>query len=391
MGFLSGAVTFLRFRVAGPAPRLFDQEHLDRLADLAAGRQRIAAADGVEVGWTAGGHVLDTDFALDKNVVNDSLHFELCVESDKLPADKLKAYTAVELAALAKNNPSGFASARQKREAKEIARERLEEEAKDGRYRKRKCVPVMWDRTTNEVLFGATSLTQVDRLCSLFEQTFAAKLECVTAGRLAADIDNRTGPDADLTPSVFVPGVSTGDVCWIAGDGDHSFLGNEFMLWLWYWLDVQSDTLTLGDKSEATVMIARSLTLECPRGQTGADAFAHEGPARLPEARRAIQSGKLPRKCGLTVVRHDQQYEFTLHAETLAVGAAKLPPPPEDVTDTRAKLDARVDAVRSLVETLDQLYSCFLSRRLGREWADELRGMQGWLSRKERAASGEAA
>ena len=393
MGFLSGAVTFLRFRVAGPAPRLFDQEHLDRLADLAAGRQRIAAADGVEVGWTAGGHVLDTDFTLDKNVVNDSLHFELCVESDKLPADKLKAYTAVELAALAKNNPSGFASARQKREAKEIARERLEEEAKDGRYRKRKCVPVMWDRTTGEVLFGATSLTQVDRLCSLFEQTFGVGLKCITAGRLAVYIADTEAGVAALDSaglSAFVPGASSTDVAWVPGSGI-DFLGNEFLLWLWYHTDVESDTLALADGSEATVMIARSLTLECPRGQTGADAFSHEGPARLPEARRAIQSGKLPRKCGLTVVRHDQQYEFTLHAETLAVGAAKLPPPPEDVTDTRAKLDARVDAVRSLVETLDQLYSCFLSRRLGREWADELRGMQGWLSRKERAASGEAA
>jgi hypothetical protein len=45
-----------------------------------------------------------------------------------------------------------------------------------------------------------------------------------------------------------------------------------------------------------------------------------------------------------------------------------------------------VDAVRSLVETLDQLYSCFLSRRLGREWADDLGGMQGWLARRERVA-----
>ena len=383
MGFLSGAVTFLRFRVAGPAPRLFDQEHLDRLADLAAGRQRIAAADGVEVGWTAGGHVLDTDFALDKNVVNDSLHFELCVESDKLPADKLKAYTAVELAALAKNNPSGFASARQKREAKEVARERLEEEAKDGRYRKRKCVPVMWDRTTGEVLFGATSLTQVDRLCSLFEQTFGVGL----SGRKACEVADLGGWSQemdDLQPSAFVPGTTPADVCWIADESSRDWLGNEFMLWLWYWLDVQSDTLTLGDKSEATVMIARSLTLECPRGQTGADAFAHEGPARLPEARRAIQSGKLPRKCGLTVVRHDQQYEFTLHAETLAVGAAKLPAQ-EDATG-RAIVEGRVGQVRHLIETIDGLYSCFLSRRLGREWADDLGGMQGWLARKERVA-----
>jgi hypothetical protein len=442
MGFLSGAVTFLRFRVSGPAPRLFDADHLDKLADRAAGRQRIAAADGVEVGWTAGGHVLDTDFTLDKNVVNDSLHFELCVESDKLPADKLKAYTAVELAALAKNNPSGFASARQKREAKEVARERLEEEAKDGRYRKRKCVPVMWDRTTGEVLFGATSLTQVDRLCSLFEQTFGVGLGAITADALAArfandpatehdecencgpefdrqEIEqeettvatgekrtvvytfcrechaldpemgstvNSVNPIDDAKPSAFIPGTSTADVAWIPHEDNFDWLGNEFMLWLWYCLDANSDTLTLPDGSEATVMIARSLTLECPRGQTGADAFAHEGPARLPEARRAIQSGKLPRKCGLTVVRHDQQYEFTLHAETLAVGAAKMPAPPEDATDSRAKLDARVDAVRSLVETLDGLYSCFLSRRLGREWADDLGGMQGWLARKERVA-----
>jgi hypothetical protein len=85
------------------------------------------------------------------------------------------------------------------------------------------------------------------------------------------------------------------------------------------------------------------------------------------------------------VVRHDQQYELTLSAETLAVGGAKLPPPDDDVTDARAVLESRVDRVRWLVETLDGLFACFLARRLGREWADDLAGMQGWLSRKERA------
>ncbi len=384
MGFLSGRVTFLRFRVNGPAPRLFDQDHLDKLADRAAGRQRVATADGVEVGWTAGDHVLDTDFRLDKNVVNDALHFELAVESDKLPADWLKAYYEIELKALAANNPSGRPAARQKREAKEAARARLEEEAKDGRYRKRTCVPVLWDRETNDVLFGATSLTQVDRLCSLFEQTFGAKLEAAAAGSLACDFADGSHEFDTARPFAFLPGASTADVVWIADESNRDFLGNEFLLWLWYWTDVMSDTLTLADDTTATVMIARSLTLECPRGQTGADAFAHEVPARLPEARRAIQSGKLPRKCGLTVVRQGYQYEFTLHAETLAVGAAKLPPPPDDVTDARAVLDERVGEVRELVATLDLLYGAFLSRRLGREWADDLAGMQAWLLRTDR-------
>ena len=390
MGFFNGRVTFLRFQVDGSAPRLFDAEHLDRLADRAAGRQRIAAADGVETGWTAGDHVLDTDFQLDKNVINDTLHFELRVDVDKLPGDLLRAYTAVELKGLTKNNPSGFPSARQKREAKEAARDRLEEEAKDGRYKKRKCFPVLWDRLSNEVLFGATSLTQVDRLCSLFEQTFQAKLECVTAGRRAyhlSGLHGHTRQVDDSAPSAFVLGTTPADVAWIADESSRDFLGNEYLLWLWYQTDVVSDTITLADNSEATVMIARSLTLECPRGQTGHETISHEGPTRLPEARRAIQSGKLPRKCGLTVVRHDQQYELALHAETLAVGSAKLPPMPEEVTDARAKLDERATQIRSLVETLDLLYDAFGKRRFGKEWEQDLPAIQHWLKREERKAA----
>ena len=40
-------------------------------------------------------------------------------------------------------------------------------EGKDGRFKKRKTVPVLWDRLTNEILFGATSIAQVDRLNEL--------------------------------------------------------------------------------------------------------------------------------------------------------------------------------------------------------------------------------
>lgn len=390
MGFFNGRASFLRFRVDGQAPRLFDDEHLDRLKDREAGRQRIASADGVEVGWTAGDHILDTDFDFAKNIINDCLHFELRVDVDKLPSDLLRAYTAVELKALTKDNPSGFPSARQKREAKENARDRLEAEAKDGRYRKRKCIPVLWDRLSNEVLFGATSLTQVDRLCSLFEQTFGLNLECVTAGRrayLLAELHERTRVVDDSSPSAFVPGTTPEDVAWIADESSRDFLGNEFLMWLWYHLDNESDGVTLADGSEVVVMMARTLTLECPRAQTGHETISHEGPTRLPEARRAIQSGKLPRKAGLTLVRHDQQYELSIQAETLAVSGAKLPPPPEDVTDARAKLDTRADQLRGLVETLDLLYDAFGQRRFGKDWAGDLTGMQKWLKREERRAA----
>lgn len=390
MGFFTGRVSFLRFKVAGPNPRHFTDEHLSRLESHAAGRQRLPSADGVEVGWTAGDHVLDTEFGLAKNIISDALHFELRIDTDRLPSDLLRAYYAVELKALAAENPSGMPSARQKRDAKESARDRLEAEAKDGRFKRRKLVPILWDAKSNELLFGATALTNVERLASLFQVTFGQTLEAITAGRQAyrlAELHQRTRTVDDSSPSAFVPGITPSDVAWIADETSRDFLGNEFLLWLWFQTENESDTLTLADDSEAAVMPARTLTLECPRGQTGHETISHEGPTRLPEARRAIQSGKLPRKAGLTVVRHDQQYEFTLHAETLAVGSGKMPNLPDDVKDARARLDERADQIRAFVETLDLIYDAFTRQRFGPGWKETLPKMQRWLAREERRAA----
>lgn len=393
MPFLTGTVSFLRFAVDGGKPDLFGDEQLDALRQFAAGRSRLASADGVEVGWAASKHVLDTDFSLEKNIVNDALCFDLRVDTDKLPADMLKAYYEIELKALAANNPSGLPSAKQRREAKESARDRLEDEAKDGRFKKRKCVPVMWDRRSNELLFGATSVAHAGRLVSLFEQTFGRKLMALTSGvcsrvkapdAFARHAAEKVGYATAPTLSPFVAGVTPEEIAWIPDSESRDFLGNEFLLWLWFNSDGESDTVKLADGSEVTFMLTRRIDVACPRGQTGVDAFKHEGPAKLPEALRAIRAGKLPRRCGLTVVRHDRQHEITLLGEWLGVGTGRLPKPDENVTDARAKLEARVDAVRDLVETLDLLYAAFCRVRLTSAWAETLARMQRWLSLGER-------
>src|SRR5215467_8828365 len=113
MGFFSGRVTCARFRVAGKSPRSFGPEQLQRLSSHAIGKARVASADGVEAGWIAGDHVLDTRFDLAKNVVNDTLHFALRVDQQKIPGDLLRAYTQVEIEAAASTNPSGLPSKRQ--------------------------------------------------------------------------------------------------------------------------------------------------------------------------------------------------------------------------------------------------------------------------------------
>ncbi len=385
MGFFAGRISFLRFRVKGPSPRLFGPEHLERLDANAIGKQKVVAADGIEVGWIAGDHILDRSFSLEKNIVNDTLHFCLRVDVNKLPADLLRAYLQEELTALAERNPSGRPSLRQRREAKASAIQRLEDEAKDGRFLRRKSFPVLWDAPSNELLVGTTSAAALDRLHPLFEQTFGQSFEPLGAGRLAfqlAETRGQTRNVDDARPSPFVPGQSPTEMAWLPDEGSRDFLGNEYLLWLWFQLDLEGDTIALSDKSEVALMLSRTLVLECPRGTHGRETITSDAPTRLPEARKAIQAGRLPRKIGLMLVRHDQQYELTLQAETLAISGARLPAP--ESADERARLEERVSQVRDLLETLDLLYDAFCQRRTSENWTRELSRMQHWLQGEER-------
>jgi hypothetical protein len=380
MGFFSGRVSCMRFRVGGKAPRAFGQEFLESLAANAIGKQRIAAGDGSQAGWIAADHILDTSFDPAKNVVSDALHVAMRVDEQKMPADLLRAYYQVELQALTAANPSGHASSKQKRQARAYAKDRLESEAKDGRYLRRKAIPVLWDAPSNELLVGTTAVTALDRLVTLFHHTFERKFELLGSGRQAfalAELTNQARNVDDATPTVFVPGGQVREVAWMPDENNRDFLGNEFLLWLWHYLERESDTIKLADNSEVALMISRTLQLECPRGQSGRETISSDGPSRLPEAHRAIQSGKLPRKMGLTLVRHEAQYELTLQAETLAVGAAKLPAP--EAEDDRARREERVAQVRHLLETLDLVYAAFIKHRLGDPWTKEANKIKKWL------------
>ena len=381
MGFFAGRVTCMRFRVSGKAPRAFGPEFLEQLAENAIGKQRVASGDGSQAGWTAGDHILDTSFDLAKNVVNDALHVAMRVDEQKIPGDLLRAYYQVELQALTAGIPRGHPSAKQKRQAREYAKDRLENEAKDGRYLRRKAIPILWDAPSNELLVGTTSVTALDRLITLFHHTFDRKFDLLGAGRQAftqAEVTNQTRYVDDARPTVFVQDAQTSAVAWMPDENNRDFLGNEFLLWLWFFLENESDTVKLSDDSEVALMISRTLLLECPRGQFGKESISSDGPSKLPEAHRALQAGRLPRKMGLTLVRQDSQYELTLQAETLAIGAAKLPP--AEAEDDRARVDERVNQLRHLLETLDLLYASFLQHRLGEAWTREAAKIKKWLN-----------
>lgn len=387
MGFLAGSVSFSRFRVVGGSPKRLDDNLMEKFRAHAVGKQRVMRSDREEVGWIGGRHLLDREFDAEKNVILECLHFGLRIDSNKVPPDILRAYVQMELDALRKHadGAKGAAFAKLKKAAVQAAKDRAEQEVKEGRYRSQKQFPILWDTRTDVLYFGSTSAAAIERLQSLFRDTFEKRLEPITAGAAAYEFAEKSGIERrveSMRPARFVPhpdGNGHTEVFWSTKDpSSRDYLGNEFALWLWYTLGEESENVTLSDSTEAAVVIVKQLALECPWAQFGRAVMSAEGPARLAESRVAAGTGKLPRKLGMIATRQGSQYEFVLTPESLAVSGAILPPVSEEA-EGRERLEERVEQVRHLGETLELLYHAFLSRRLSSEWSADLERMAAWL------------
>jgi hypothetical protein len=381
MGLLSGPITLESFRISGSKPRQFGTEHIKILERFAIDRVETASLDDAAVGFLAGGHLFDHAFGLEKNVIGDALHAALRIDTNQIPAAVRKAWLQMETAALAADNPSGRPTKAQRQEAREAVQARCEEEARSGKFKRMQQFPVLWDARHGLLHFGGTSPTASDYCADLFFRAFDLDLERLTVGKRAQEwaAEAKRGKALnDLGPAVLHPDHAPSEIAWCNNEaGNFDFLGNEFLLWLWWHWETQSETIALPDGSEVTGMLARTLALECPRGDSGKETITAEAPASLPEAAQAIRSGKLPRKAGMTLVRQGDQYELVLQAEKFAVSGAKIRT--EEKAEGQGILEDRLESLRGLDETLNLLLAAFFERRIGKQWSGELEAICRWL------------
>jgi hypothetical protein len=391
MGFASGSISFRRFAVVGKSPKSVDQSMLDALAAHALKPGEFGVPEEEEYGWSGGRHVFDAQFSFEHNVYADALHFALRVDTNKVPGELKRAYEIMEEEAVAGGNPSGFISKNQKKDVKETIRRKMDEELRSGKYRRSKLVPVLWDLPTHTLFCSASGATY-EKLSEIFERTFQLKLEPLTAGSLAMralEGHKRRRDYEDLRPTRFVTGPEGEsqfpDYPWTAkGPEPKDFLGNEFLLWLWHEADARTSTVATESSGDVTIFIDRSLDLDCAYGQTGKDALKGDGPSRMPEALDALRSGKVPRKAGLIADINRQQYAFTLSAESLALGAAKLPDV-EEADSPRVLFEERISLLRDLCQGIDALYDTFLKLRASSNWEGHVSQVRRWIKKAEKA------
>ena len=404
MSFRTGSLSYARFKLSGlggkSAPVHVEEQHLELLKENTLRPTTLGEPQPVEFGWCGGRHVFDESFNAFNSVFGDTLLFGMRIDTNKVPGDLKRAYRAIAEAAFAEDSGGGgFLSRREKMAAKEEADERCRQELTEGKHRKSKMVDVWWDMARSTLLTPIWNDANTTGLRDLITESFDLKTTSLSSGGLAWEIlssKGRTRDYEDLKPTAFTTapaGFGEGDDAMPVDSGRPSvpwahitpeasdFVGNEFLLWLWWQLDTEGGIFDTSS-GEVSIAIDRVLDMECPWNVTGKQGLTADGPSRSPEAKRGLKSGKWPRKTGIIVATDHQQWEATFQADRFVFTGIKMPKPDEDAAPAspRELTEFRLASLRCFDIAMVSLFELFLDKRTDDSWNSTRDRIARWIN-----------
>ncbi len=145
------------------------------------------------------------------------------------------------------------------------------------------------------------------------------------------------------------------------------FVGQEFVIWLWFESEIFEGTLQLSDGTSCECWLESQLTLVRDREQASLKGMA---PSANAEAHEALRQGKVPTRARVRLVRNELEYGFVLTTDDLAMSSVKIPAQLKDEKDEQ--LYERMYLIEELEGIVDGLLADFLVLRTGQYW-------DGWL------------
>jgi len=157
------------------------------------------------------------------------------------------------------------------------------------------------------------------------------------------------------------------------------FVGREFLLWLWFESEIFEGEQTTGDLGSFALWLEKQIILSVLKEKSR---FSGKAPSATPEAREGLQLGKLPETAYLRLSRGEEDYGFTLKADTLAFSAVTVPSILRD--EKHEQFYERMRLVEELEALIESLYGDFLRLRLGAAWNSVVMpAMTEWVHGRE--------
>lgn len=159
-----------------------------------------------------------------------------------------------------------------------------------------------------------------------------------------------------------------------------TYLGREFVTWLWFLCEVEGGHFAL-PSGDIELVAEDNLVLVGHEDEDSATQVKGGCPTLRPEAASALAAGMTVRRVRMIAARDERQWTFTLDAETLDLKGVKVPA--VDAEDPLEQLAERLESAEELRLAVDEMFASFLSIRLTNQWDEvEAPRMRDWIRLK---------
>lgn len=147
------------------------------------------------------------------------------------------------------------------------------------------------------------------------------------------------------------------------------FVGREFLLWLWFESEVFETNLKTSGGRVISLWLETHLTLTMENEEAR---IKCPMPAAAPEAKQALQQGKLPKQARVHAILDEHEFAWVMKAEELAIGSLKIPAQLKAESDKYEALYERMRLTEELCAVLEALYADFITLRLAPAWEETI-------------------
>ena len=154
----------------------------------------------------------------------------------------------------------------------------------------------------------------------------------------------------------------------------YSFLGHEFLTWLWYIIEKDPDRIKDEEGVPIFLEIGNRIVLENMQKDAVESITIKGDDAGLEEGVLALRKGAVVTEINLILRAGDQEWQFTIKGEGLSM--VSLKPPSSGSLESKKDLEGivieKVYLVDRIIRLMDDLYKQFIKLRVSMDWNEKV-------------------
>ena len=155
---------------------------------------------------------------------------------------------------------------------------------------------------------------------------------------------------------------------------EKEFLGNDFLLWLWF-----KSSTNQGDVLDIELSLSKKIILKADDQKSfGTISCSGSG---FKEARHALADGYKITSAGITLVTSEEEaYSFTLDSMALDISGLKCPKVVmDDEEDPDGLFYEKIGLISKVRDKVEMLFKAFIELRLSGDWIGEFEALSAWV------------